>query len=98
MTNKKKETTKTTVEYVAIAKSAYKDYNGDIIIKKGDKCKLKKLNEEKYKKTGTVNFVKRVPNSWWGGCAVYKNIASKVKKITTTTKVTTITEVTEEEI
>lgn len=102
MTNKNKETSVVTVEYVATSKISYKNCYGEIAVKKGQKCKLSKLDEEKYKENGTVNFVEKSYYRDWdgikrlGSCTVYKNIPATVKRVTT--KITTITEVTEEEI
>lgn len=102
MANKNKETTVVTVEYVATAKISYRNCYGEIAVKKGQKCTFSKFDEGKYKENGTVNFVEKSYYRDWdgikhfGSCTVYKNIPATVKKVTT--KVTTITEVTEEEI
>lgn len=88
----RKERTKTSVEYVAVALVDHIDVYGDKVVKKGEKTILKRPNIEKYKDTGKAYFVKK--NPYYGSANYF--IPVKLTKVTT--KVTTITDTIEEEV
>lgn len=86
----RKETTKTTVKYIATALVDHTDIYGDKVIRKGQKSVLKRPNLEKYKETGKAYFVRS--NQYYGSANYF--IPVKLTKVTT--MVTTIKETIEE--